>query len=88
MNRLLVSAVFAVTLLGLIQGDSSVAVGKITHYGQGEIGLERTIKINNIEIAKESLKLQNSKIDSLKIKASDTDSISVLYSNRLNSATS
>lgn len=64
----------------LIQGDSSTAIGKITHYGQDEINVERTIKIDSAEITKESFKIKNSKMDSIYLKASDADSISVFYS--------
>jgi hypothetical protein len=66
--------------LFLVEGDSSNAIGKITNYAQEEIDLERTIKIDQKEIEKSSLKVKDSRIDSIHLTARESDTLSVFYS--------
>ncbi|MCE2733219.1 MAG: carboxypeptidase-like regulatory domain-containing protein [Flammeovirgaceae bacterium] len=64
----------------LVKGDSSIALGKITNYNQGEIELERTLTLNNKEVDKSKVVIHDSRIDSIQVHAATTDSLSVLYS--------
>ncbi|HMY93754.1 MAG TPA: carboxypeptidase-like regulatory domain-containing protein [Cyclobacteriaceae bacterium] len=66
--------------LFLVEGDSANAIGKITNYVQEEIDLERTIKIDQKEIDRSSLKVKDSRIDSIHLTAKRSDTLSVLYS--------
>ncbi len=66
--------------LFLIDGDSAIAIGKITNYAQSEIHLDRTIRVNSTEVKKSSLIIKDSKIDSIRMKATGTDSLEVFYS--------
>ncbi|MEO5600884.1 MAG: carboxypeptidase-like regulatory domain-containing protein [Cyclobacteriaceae bacterium] len=63
----------------LIDGDQSMALGKITNYSQENIQLNRTIKINEKLIADDVVELSNSKIDTISLTPSGNDSVSVEY---------
>ena len=63
----------------LIEGDQSKALGKITNYSQEKIQLNRTIKVNEKLIDDEVVELSSSKIDTIFLKPSGLDSLSVEY---------
>jgi TonB-dependent SusC/RagA subfamily outer membrane receptor len=64
----------------LIEGDLAIALGKITNYGQDKIQLERKITINDKLVNTESIEVVNSRIDSIHLNPSSTDSIRINYS--------
>ncbi|HLT71039.1 MAG TPA: carboxypeptidase-like regulatory domain-containing protein [Cyclobacteriaceae bacterium] len=63
----------------LIQGDEATAIGKITNYTQEKVRLQRSIRVNEDDPVSDSLEVENSRIDSISLRASGIDSISVLY---------
>lgn len=63
----------------LIEGDSAIALGKITNYSQEKVRLNRHIKINERLVNEDAIELQNSRIDTIALRASGLDSMSVEY---------
>jgi len=63
----------------LIQGDHAVAIGKITNYGEDKKFVQRKITLNGQAPDTASFEIENSKIDTLNLKAAGVDSIAVKY---------
>ncbi|MFO0507881.1 MAG: carboxypeptidase-like regulatory domain-containing protein [bacterium] len=63
----------------LIEGDSAMAIGKITNYTSDEITLQRSIQTIAAE-SSETLTIKNSYIDSLRLTTQGLDSVSTKYS--------
>jgi len=63
----------------LLQGDTSVIIGKITSYSQDTARINRSGSVNGIVQLSGNLALGNSHIDSLQLVGTDEDSIRVKY---------
>jgi hypothetical protein len=63
----------------LIEGDSSVVIGKTVNYGKDTIKATSLFKIENEIYSENNFSLINSHIDRFSIRASNKDSLSVTY---------
>lgn len=63
----------------LIEGDTTVAIGKITNYTRDKTQWTRRISINGTEIRSDLITLENSRIDSIRMTATNEDSLAVEY---------
>lgn len=62
----------------LLEGDSAVAIGKITNYTSDTLSVSRTISIGNFVDTK-NLSIANSHIDSLMLSGNGVDSLTLKY---------
>ena len=63
----------------LIEGDETTGIGKITNYTQQKVRLRRSLSVNGETRGTDSLEIENSRIDSIALRASGGDSVSVRY---------
>lgn len=66
--------------LFLVEGDRAIGVGKITNYTQEEVQLDRLIEINGKVVNKSPMRMKDSKIDSIQLNATGSDTLAVRYS--------
>lgn len=68
----------------LIEGDTAIAIGKVTNYGSDSLVVVRQSKVNNAILQQGSVRLLNSHIDSIRLIADKSDSLEVEYTLQLN----
>jgi TonB-dependent SusC/RagA subfamily outer membrane receptor len=66
----------------LINGDSSIAIGKLTNYSQESVHVIRSAKIQNTSPDTSTFKLKDSHIDSIFLRPTTIDSLAVKYTVR------
>ncbi|MBE9586794.1 carboxypeptidase-like regulatory domain-containing protein [Mucilaginibacter sp. JRF] len=62
-----------------VEGDKMNVIGKVMNYNTTPVKLQRTFKYNGTQLKQDSLNVSNSKIDTLAITASATDSLTFEY---------
>jgi alpha-2-macroglobulin len=68
----------------LIEGDKADALGKITNYTDKTIHLQRRITVGGMTISEDTLSTASSRLDTIPINPSDTDSVTVEYQVQFN----
>lgn len=69
-----------ITPLFAVQGDELSAIGKVTNYNSDAAKLTRSFKFNGKLVKEDAFDVKNSKIDTLNVTATNTDSLTFEYS--------